>query len=322
MYSLADYLWMLADESRASAYANAIRAVVRPGDRVLEVGAGFGFFSVIAARAGASHVDAVDTNPAIHLGPRLAQANGCTDRITFHHVDVEQLALPHQADVVISDLRGPTPFARRSLATLIDVRKRLLRGGGAIVPLADAMFVAPCRVPQTVRRDVHAAFGREGIDTAPVERIIRDTPYRCTIQAADLIAAARNWARVDYAALESHDVQGQAEWTFGTEDTVAGFAVWFATELANGIGFSSAPGSPIRVYNQIFLPLSTAPHLEPGERLHVELALRLVLDEYIWAWTVRIDSATGGRERWVLKQNSIADAVIDPALLHRRLTEV
>ena len=316
MYSLADYLWMLADETRASAYAGAIRAVVRPGDRVLDVGAGFGFFSVVAARAGAGRVDAVETNPAIHLGPRLAAANGCADRIAFHQVDVERLTLSEKADVVISDLRGPTPFARRSLATMIDVRQRLLREGGTIIPLADTMFAAPCRVPETVRRDMHAAFGRDGIDTAAVERIIRDTPFRCTIHPGDLIAPGRAWTRVDYSRLERHDVRGDAEWACDRADTVSGFAIWFATELTSGIGFSSEPGAPTRVYNQVFVPLSSPVRIAPGDRLRVELALRLVLGEYIWSWSVRVGEGPA------LTQNSIADAVIDPALLHRRLRPV
>lgn len=316
MYSVADYLWMLADDTRVSAYADAIRAVVRPGDRVLEVGAGFGFFSVIAARAGAQRVDAVEINPAVLLGRRLAEANGCADRIVFHHADVEHVNLPHDVDVVISDLRGPTPFARRSLATLIDVRRRMLRDGGTIVPQADTVFAAPCRVPAAVRRDVNAAFGRDGIDTTPVERIIRDTPYRCTIYADDLIAPGRAWTRLEYAALESPDVQGGAEWTFAGADMVAGLAIWFATELTNGIGFSSEPGSATRVYNQLFLPLSAGVEVSPGDTLHVDLAVRLVLNEYIWAWTMRVRSPDGG-ERQVLRQNSIADAVIDPAFLRR-----
>ena len=320
MYSLADYLWMLADDTRASAYAAAIRAVVRPGDRVLDVGAGFGFFSILAARAGAAHVDAVDTNPAVHLGPRLAQANGCADRIAFHHLDAERLELPHRADVVISDLRGPTPFAGRSLATMIDVRQRLLRKGGAIVPRADTVFAAPCRIPATVRHEVHAAFGREGLDTSPIERILGDTPYRCTIDPGDLIAPGQPWALVDYATVLSTDVDGGTELTFSDPETVAGLAVWFATRLTNEIGFSSEPGAPTRVYRQIFVPVRTPVPVCRGERFRVRLTLRLVRDEYIWAWR-GWGTVAGGPEREVFRQNSIADAVLDPALLHRRLAE-
>jgi protein arginine N-methyltransferase 1 len=316
MYALADYLWMLADETRTSAYARAIRAVVRPGDRVLDVGAGFGFFSVIAALAGARHVDAVDTNPAVHLGSRLAAANGCADRVTFHHLDVERLELPHPADVIICDLRGPTPFARRSLATATDVRRRLLRPGGTIVPLADTVFAAPCRVPAIVTRDVHAAFGREGLDTAPIERVVHDSPYRCTIDPADLIAPGCSWARIEYAALEGTDVRGAARWSFDERDTVRGLAVWFTTELAPGIGFSSEPGSPTRVYSQIFLPLREPVPVEAGDSLRLELAVRLVMNEYIWEWTAWTRSGDGAGEREVARQNSIAEAVLDPAVLH------
>lgn len=316
MYSVADYLWMLADQTRTSAYAEAVRAVVRPGDRVLEVGTGFGFFSVIAARAGARHVDAVDTNPAVHLGPRLAAVNGCADRIAFHHANVEQLTLDERADVVISDLRGPTPFAGRSLAAMIDVRRRLLREGGIIIPLSDTVFVAPSRVPAVVRRDVHAAFGREGVAMSPVERIISDTPYRCAIAPDELVAAGAPSVTLEYAGLEHPEVDGDAEWHLPNADTIAGLAVWFETTLTGNIGFSSAPGCATGVYRQLYLPFRELLAVMPHDRLRVRLSLRLAADEYVWSWTAWISPASGGPERQVAKQNSLAEGIVDPARLH------
>lgn len=318
MYSVADYLWMLADETRTSAYARAVRAVVRPGDRVLEIGTGFGFFSVLAARAGARHVDAVDTNPAIHLGARLAAANSCADRIVFHHADAERIALDGKADVVIGDLRGPTPFAGRSLAVMIDVRRRLLREGGVIIPLRDTVYVAPSRVPDAVQRDVHAAFGCEDVAMAPVERIISDTPYRCSIGSEELVAPGQPWVCIDYARLEHPDADGGAEWTLAEGGTIAGLAIWFDTVLADGIGFSSAPGAATRVYKQIYLPFREPIGAARGDGLRVQISLRLAVDQYVWAWNAWISPAHGGPERQVVKQNSLAEGIVDPARLHQQ----
>jgi SAM-dependent methyltransferase len=315
MYSVADYLWMIADETRVAAYAGAIRAAVRPGNRVLDVGAGFGFFSVVAAQAGAGRVDAVDTNPAVFLGARVAEANNCADRVFFHHLDAARLTLDGPADVVVSDLRGPTPFSGRSLQVLIDVRRRLLRPGGVMIPAMDTVFIAPARVPAVVRREVHAARGREGVVMTPVERVLDDTPIRCAMAPADLLAPGQPWARIDYGTIDSAHVTGSVEWTFPEAACVSGLASWFDTDLGGGFGFSSAPGAEAQAYKQIYIPFRSLVSVRPGERFRVHLALRLVMQEYVWAWRACL-IGDEGREREVLSQNSLAEIVIDPSRLH------
>jgi len=52
---------MLNDKIRCETYKNAIAASVK-GKTVLDVGAGTGFLSVIAAKAGATHVYAVEVS--------------------------------------------------------------------------------------------------------------------------------------------------------------------------------------------------------------------------------------------------------------------
>jgi precorrin-6B methylase 2 len=305
---------MIGDEARVSAYAGALRALVRPGDRVLEIGAGFGFFSVVAARAGAAHVDAVEMNPAVHLGPKVAAQNACADRITFHHADATRVTLDVPADLLLLDLRGPTPFGARSLDVLLDARSRLLRRGGTIVAARDTVFAAPSRTPAAFQHDVQAAHGREHIAMNPVERVVYDTPRRCPVAPGDLLAPGQPWAQVDYQTVESFDCDGVCEWTLDSAGEAAGLAVWFESDVGAGFTYSNGPSAAGTAYRQIFLPFQTPVPIAPGDRVRIRLGVRQVDDRYVWEWQMGIASG-GDSERLAVSQNSLAELVIDPAAL-------
>jgi predicted RNA methylase len=72
---------MLLDKVRCESYKNAIEAIVK-GKTVLDVGAGTGFLSVIAAKAGASHVYAVEYSEMADYAKQFIDDNECTDNIT------------------------------------------------------------------------------------------------------------------------------------------------------------------------------------------------------------------------------------------------
>jgi len=314
VYRVADYLWMLADPARVDAYAGAIRALVKPGDRVLEIGAGIGFFSVLAVRAGAAHVDAVEPNPAIHLGPRLAQANGCDGRITFHHCHALDLALATPADVLIADLRGPLPFCGRALETLADVRQRLMRPSAAIIARRDVLYAAPVRAPQAFRREVEMPLRRRDICLEPVARVLYDTPLRYSMPAGDLVLEGKPWLTIDYRSVVCCDGGGEASWDIEQRSAPDGIAVWFVSDVAEGFEFSTAPGHALSPYGQLFLPFRHPVLLEAGDSLRIGISVHLAGDDYVWAWRLWRNRGRQGDEL-VVDQNSLAELVIDPSAL-------
>jgi protein arginine N-methyltransferase 1 len=315
VYRVGDYLWMLADRARVEAYAGAIRSLVKPGDRVLELGTGVGFFSVLGIRAGAAHVDAVDTNPAVHLGPRVAAANGCADHIAFHAGDARSLALPAAADVLLADLRGPTPFCAGSIETFIDARRRLLRPGGTVIAMRDTLYAAPARSPLAFRRDVVAPLQRNDVSLEPVARVVYDAPQRGRVAADDLLAPAASWLTLDYRTVDTTEHGGGASWEFGRPVTISGLAVWFDSDLGGGFGFSTAPGNETSVYGQLFLPFRKVVDLAPGDSLRIRIDLHLAGHDYVWVWRAWTRSPGQNDERLVVDQNSLAEIVIDPAAL-------
>ena len=84
---------------------NEILSLVKPGDRVLDVGCGPGTFTVECAKKGAT-VEAADVNPQMLFTADLAAKNaGVEDRITLMHASATELKLDHGAfDLVVFSL--------------------------------------------------------------------------------------------------------------------------------------------------------------------------------------------------------------------------
>src|SRR6266404_5694512 len=139
MYSLRDYGDMIADRERFNAYREAIYKAVRPGDAVLEIGCGPGVFALLACRAGAKRVYAIDSEEIVHFARELAAANGFAERIEFIHSDSRKTELPERVNVIVSDIRGVLPLCGHAISSIEDARQRFLAPGGILIPQHDTL---------------------------------------------------------------------------------------------------------------------------------------------------------------------------------------
>src|SRR5579859_4703209 len=129
MYSLDEFGEMVGDSLRFPAYSEAIARSVKPNDVALDIGTGPGVFALLAAKAGARKVYAIDTENVVDFGKQFAADNGMTGRIEFLRGDSRQILLPERANVIISDIRGALPLFGQGILALNPAPQRPLAQG-------------------------------------------------------------------------------------------------------------------------------------------------------------------------------------------------
>jgi tRNA wybutosine-synthesizing protein 2 len=95
--------------------------LVRPGESVVDLFAGIGYFTIPAARAGASRVTAVEKNPvAVDFLRENLELNRVAERVDVRAGDNRTVPLPsHAADrVFLGYLPNASPWILRALSTV------------------------------------------------------------------------------------------------------------------------------------------------------------------------------------------------------------
>lgn len=319
MYSLGAYGSMVADRVRVDAYAQALRKTVRGGAVVVEIGTGPGIFAVLACQLGASRVYAIEPSEIIQVAREVAAANSCADKIQFFEELSNRVTLPIRANVILSDLRGVLPFFERHIPAIVDARRRFLAPGGILIPRKDMLWAAIVETPKPYGELAdpwdHNSLGQ---DLSPARRLAVNNSQKVRVSPGQLLTAHRLWTTVDYASVENQDARGDLEWTVERAGTGHGILVWFDTDLAEGTGFSNAPGAPEAVYGSLFFPWTQPVSLAPGQAVSASLEARLVENDYVWRWTTRIEPLEGsGASLVCFEQSQLNGAVLSTTQLHR-----
>jgi protein arginine N-methyltransferase 1 len=297
MYSLRDFGGMIADAERFEAYAKAIAAAVRPGDSVAEIGCGPGVFSLLACRAGARRVFAIESDDSIQFARQLAAANGFTDRIEFFQSDSRKTELPERVNVIVSDIRGVLPLYNHVIPSLEDARQRLLAAGGIMIPLRDTLKAAVIEAEEFYSR-LTSPWQKSvpGLDLSPSVLPILNQSHSSSFKKEQLLTEAQNWGLLDYTVGAPARVTAELDFRAARDGTAHGVCLWFETILFENIGYSSGPGAARTVYGQLFLPWLEPVALVKGRRIWLELHADLVGQDYIWRWETRISPAPNGVE--------------------------
>lgn len=293
-YTISDYGRMVRDENRTGPFARALRAAVTPASVVLDIGTGTGFFALLACQYGARRVFAVETDRAIEIGKRAAEANGCSDRILWFHAASTEIELPERANVLISDLRGVIPLFGAHITSIVDARRRLLTSDAVMLPRKDVLCMAPIECEREYLA-VTEPWERNGygIDMRAGRDHVANSFWRAKITSEDQLAGSQVLCEIDHTRVTSPNVSGQAQWTAERAGTMHGYCWWFDLDISEGHGFSNAPGAPNLVYGQGFLPLLHPLDVVIGDRIEVAVQANLVGGDYLYRWQTRVTGMDG-----------------------------
>ncbi|EKM49814.1 uncharacterized protein PHACADRAFT_131660 [Phanerochaete carnosa HHB-10118-sp] len=140
---------MIKDKVRTATYASFI---LRTPDLfrdavVLDIGCGTGILSLLAARAGAKRVFAVDASDIAERAEQIVKANGLGHVITVIRGKVENIQLPdnvQQVDIIVSEWMGYALLYESMLDSVLHARDRFLRPGGVMAPSESRMMLGLC----------------------------------------------------------------------------------------------------------------------------------------------------------------------------------
>ena len=279
----------LADTHRLDAFQRAIEAVVRPGDVVVDLGCGTGILGLMACRAGASRVYAIDDGGMIDVARRAAVANGYGDRIIHVQGHSMRVTLPERADVIVSDQIGRLGFEAGVIEFFADAARRFLRPGGRLIPTGVATWLAPIEAPALTAVVEFWRTTPAGFDFSAAAQGAVNTGYPVTLALDQTLASAQPVLQFGCGD-QASAAKGAVTFTVTRPGVLSGLGGWFVAELSSGITMTNAPGAPDQIdRRQAFLPIATPIRVEVGDQIDVVLRARPV--EVVLAWDVRVTRA-------------------------------
>jgi len=267
---------MVSDRPRTNAFAAAIREAVQPGDVVLDVGTGTGILSMLAARAGAKQVYAIDVTDIADVATDLIKANGLSDRIQVIHSRADEVQLDQKVDLLISEWLGNAAYAEGMLHAVVSARDHNLASGGRMLPAKVRVLIAPLDEPILYNTE-GPGFWREpihGIDFSSLQdvELSQGRTIQIRVEPAALLAPGQTILELDMRTASVEDVWSESQLSFVPvrDGVLNGFCLWFEADLSASVMLDTGPLSPETHWAQSYMSFPPRP-VRAGEPLEVNV---------------------------------------------------
>lgn len=279
---------MMQDYIRTSTYQSAIlqNANEFKGKIVLDVGAGTGILSYFALQAGAKKVYAVEASNMAQYAKELAKGNKSCDSLEIVAGKIEEVTLPEEVDIIISEPMGYMLFNERMLETYLHAKK-WLKPGGNMYPTKGDLYVAPFTDDalfmehfgkssfwcQTSFYGVNLTTLRQAALQEYFRQPIVDT-FDVRILMAKPCIHSTNFLTTSEEQLQNIHIP--LSYTMLMTGTIHGLAFWFDVAFlgqSNHVYLSTAPQEPLTHWYQVRCLLPNPVFVRAGQKVSGSVTL-------------------------------------------------
>jgi len=270
---------MVSDVVRVEAFRAGLNLQVKPGAVVLDVGAGTGILSILAVKAGAKKVYAVEPSPIADFTQWLIRDNAMEDRITVVRAGIESAELPEKADVIVFEWMGGYGVDEGMLPLYLLARDRWLKPGGKMIPERVTTWMAPA-FDEVLEHDRNFWHGTPyGVTFQQFwDWTVDEWHYgRHHIMAGDLFAPAQQlWSHDAYTTTLADSksmMRTKNRFVMTRPGILNGLALWFDSVIAPGVLLSNAPEALPTHWGRVVFPLERGYQVKPGDVVESDFTL-------------------------------------------------
>jgi ubiquinone/menaquinone biosynthesis C-methylase UbiE len=136
---------LLADQIRMTSYQHAINKYVKKGDVVVDLGTGSGILSFFAISKEPKKIYALDHSKFIEKVKIIAKSNSFKN-IIFVKENSKNFSIPEKIDLILHEQIGTFLFNEDLIKKTLDLRDRLLKDNGRILPSKFELFIVPVKL--------------------------------------------------------------------------------------------------------------------------------------------------------------------------------
>ena len=315
---LNEHYHYLIDETRATAYHCAVSEIIKPGDVVVDLGAGTGIMGLLACEAGAKRVYSIDNGGIIEVARQAAIDNGFGDRVTFIKGMSTRVDLPEKVDVVIADQVGYFGFGAGILNFFSDAKKRFLKPDGKLIPSRIDLCIAPVQCQEVYDQIEFWQHSPAGFNFGKAHEFAVNNYYKTTFVADNIIGPPVTGISLDLYTATAASFKFETTLVIQRDGIMHGLGGWFLAQLSPSASMTNSPvaENPIQ-RSQLFFPLANPIEVVEGDVINV--TIRALPATEVIRWQVEIFDGKTEICKGKFNQNSWKGMLLSREDLHKTL---